>query len=442
MRALSVVVLVAAAMMLFVANGCSSSGTSGDCGPENCNGCCSLDGVCLDGNAEAACGGGGAACSVCIASQVCTADRTCVLPTGGGLDDGGTADAGENGDAGTNGDAGMETDGGTTDGGTDGGSTTEGAISAPKETWTWVDFPTSKCGNGSATGIGVNLTDASTDVFVYMEGGGACWDGFTCFTLQSASNLNTGYGAQQFANAPYRNAFAVNRSQEANPFRDMSFVYVPYCTGDVHAGDAVQTYGSNPQVYHKGGPNVDAFLERLAPTFPNATRIFLTGSSAGGFGAQLNYDRFVRAFPNAEVHVLADSAQMINPGGTRLAEWQASWNMVLPEACPDCGTDFTLYPEYLATTYPNRRFALTAYTQDQTLRTFFGYTGAVYEQHTRDLLADRYDPYPHTRYFLLAGSQHTMLGSLGTLAAPSGKTLNSWVTEWVNGDAAWANVQP
>ena len=37
---------------------------------------------------------------------------------------------------------------------------------------TWVDFPGSACGNGVATGVGVNLHQ-STDVLIYLQGGGA-----------------------------------------------------------------------------------------------------------------------------------------------------------------------------------------------------------------------------------------------------------------------------
>ncbi len=89
----------------------------------------------------------------------------------------------------------------------------------------------------------------------------------------------------------------------------MSFVCVPYFTGDVHAGDNVMNYpAAGTQVpartvHHKGAKNLDAFLVRLHDTFPDAARVFLVGSSAGAFGAQqLNYQRVAAAWPAAEVH--------------------------------------------------------------------------------------------------------------------------------------------
>ena len=46
------------------------------CGPATCSGCCSA-GVCKPGGASDSCGQGGAACSICGASQICSAARSC-----------------------------------------------------------------------------------------------------------------------------------------------------------------------------------------------------------------------------------------------------------------------------------------------------------------------------------------------------------------------------
>ena len=205
----------------------------------------------------------------------------------------------------------------------------------------------------------------------------------------------------------------------------------------------MQTYDANNpnrKLFHKGRANLAEFLTRLQPTFATVQHLYLTGSSAGAFGAQLNYQQVAAAFPSAEVHVLADSGQMINPTAALLSAWVTSWGLVNPSGCTDCLTDFTRFPAFLSQNHPTRRFALLAYTQDQTLRQFFGATAAEYEMKTRALLAARYDPTANAKYFLLAGSSHTMLGSLFSITAPGGPTLATWVTRWKDGDAAWANV--
>ncbi|MFP2904127.1 pectin acetylesterase-family hydrolase [Pyxidicoccus sp. 3LFB2] len=339
-------------------------------------------------------------------------------------------------DAGTpggNADAGADAGTGNPD--PDGGL----AIVADAEVWTWVDVAGTACGNGAQTGIGINPTNASTDLYIYMQGGGACWDELTCFTLQSASNLSTGYQAAQFQSEGTRNLYMFNRTQAQNPFQDMSFIFVPYCTGDVHAGNAVQTYGTR-QVHHKGAANVQAWLPRLAATFPTTQRVFLAGSSAGAFGAQLNYEKVLAAFPSAEVHVLADSGQMINPAGPLLNLWLTNWGVSIPSGCTDCTTDFTKFPAYLADAHPDSRFGLLAWDQDDVLRRFFNYTPANYETLTRQLLTTTYDVRANTKYFLKNGTQHTFLGGLNTLSSTTGVTLNTWVGQWVSGDAAWSNA--
>ncbi|HEY4223913.1 MAG TPA: pectin acetylesterase-family hydrolase, partial [Myxococcota bacterium] len=142
-------------------------------------------------------------------------------------------------------------------------------IDATAGVWTFVDFPDSSCDDGSSTGIGVNI-GTSNNLLVFFSGGGACWDFQTCFTLNTAEH------------GPFKKAqldqitqggspnTVVDRSDAANPFQDWSYVFVPYCTGDIHAGDVVQTYTSgttSKTLAHVGHKNVLAYLERIGATF-------------------------------------------------------------------------------------------------------------------------------------------------------------------------------
>jgi len=316
-------------------------------------------------------------------------------------------------------------------------------ITAPAETWTWVPFPDAQCADGSATGIGVNLTSRSSDLVVYFEGGGACWDDQTCFTYDLAVHVTGGYGPAEFAAEAPGAAAPFDRGATANPLKDASFVFVPYCTGDLNAGAATRTYGTH-LVHHAGAANVAAYLRRLAVTFPGARRVYVTGSSAGGFAAQINYPRFAAAFPSAELHALADSAQAVQPLLGLYPIWLAAWNPVIPAGCSGCAGDLTALPAWLADTYPDGRFALLAYEQDGTLAAYFGlYTAADYKAATLGLFASAYDGRANAHYFALDGTSHTMLGSLPTLAtSPGGTTLQAWVGQWYAGDAGWASLKP
>ena len=66
-----------------------------------------------------------------------------------------------------------------------------------------------------------------------------------------------------------RVAHALDRARATNPFRDASYVFVPYCTGDLHAGSNVATYDVlGPRTFaHVGRRNVEALLPRLRATW-------------------------------------------------------------------------------------------------------------------------------------------------------------------------------
>lgn len=412
-------------LLVFSLSMLAACGTPTDmtCSPANCGGCCNADGQCVDGTANNACGSAGLLCTACGLDQSCQAKR-CESGTVVDMDagvDAGVVDAGN-------------------------------PIVAPAETWTWTAFPGSACGNGAETGVGVNLTNKSNDVLIYLMGGGACWNALTCDPrVGAATYVDTGYAAAQFSQENVLGAGPFQRGNAANPFKDMSFVFVPYCTGDVHGGDKVTTYppqstplGNIPErtIHHKGAANMALFIERLRDTFPNAQRVFISGSSAGAYGAQLNFPKLKDAFPNAEVHSYADCGQMINPSGTLLSEWVASWNMQAPAACVDCTSDFTKYPKWLNETYPTSRFALLAYTQDQTLRTFFSYSAADFETQTGNLLTSAYDGQSNARYFVVDDPAHVMLLNFFTLQGPGNVSLVDWTSSFVAGTGAWANVKP
>src|SRR5258708_11402616 len=78
----------------------------------------------------------------------------------------------------------------------DGGPPAGTAITTPKDTWTWVDFPDSACSEGTPTGIGLYPSSTSSNLILYMQGGGACWDYLTCYTLGIATAGP--YGQSQF----------------------------------------------------------------------------------------------------------------------------------------------------------------------------------------------------------------------------------------------------
>ncbi|MFL5345475.1 MAG: pectin acetylesterase-family hydrolase [Hyalangium sp.] len=336
-------------------------------------------------------------------------------------------------------------DAGTPDAGPPGGGSTD-PISVPENKWTWVPFSETHCGNGTPAGIGLNpAPGGSKRIFVYMAGGGACWDFLTCYSLKTAAHVEDTYTqATLDSEVPgLTSAGVLDRQDTTNPFHDAHFVYVPYCTGDLYTGDAVRSYDTNNpqrQMYHRGAPNMDAFLAHLKATFPDAEQIWLTGSSAGGYGAELNFERASLAFPAAHVDLLADSAQVVMPDSARWAQIINSWNPRFPESCPDCAQSFPALIDALATRWPDRRLGLLAYDNDAVLSNYFNYSSGQMTTALNALLANQYT-HANTHYFVLSGSSHTMLGSYKTLVGAGGVSLKTWVNQWAVGDPGWTNVR-
>lgn len=322
-------------------------------------------------------------------------------------------------------------------------------IVAPPNTWTFVPFNDALCGNNSGTGIGVNLSSSGSRVLIFLNGGGACWDAQTCMTLQTAANFNSGYGLAEFnSQIPALGTSFFDRNSLTNPFRTYHFVFVPYCTGDLH-------FGNNPSINyagnlrsHRGYANLGAFLERLRVTFPTSPRVVLAGSSAGGFGAALNWSRVQQAFGNIRVDMIDDSGQfmpasIVSPSGAAEQLRFTNWNLAatLPAGCSDCfsnGLDHIF--TFNATQMPDNRGALLSYRPDTVNPSFFQITPADFTTGLNLTLANRWDPFPTKRYFIVGSSGHALLANLSVQS--NGMSLETFLTRMLTDDPAWMNVTP
>jgi len=324
----------------------------------------------------------------------------------------------------------------------------EPAISAAAETWTWIPFDDAKCGDGSSVGLGVNLSSVSDRVLIYLEGGGACWSALTCYFFQTATNFG-GYSASDFAAEAADTTYLAkpggffDRTAAANPFKDYSYVYVPYCTGDAHAGDNIVNYGTGT-AYHVGFRNMTAFLKRLADTFPQASRIVLVGSSAGGLGATINWWQTQQAFPNVRVDMINDSGAVmpedVMPSpNTEEQQWRTQWNLAatLPPGCGACATSFDVIFAFYANEFHASRGALLSYTQDSVLPLFYGISTSKFTQGLGELEAQQFAPTTTLKYCNEAGSGHELWFT--PALTTNSVTVQQFVTRMVTDDLNWTS---
>ena len=175
---------------------------------------------------------------------------------------------------------------------------------AAAKAWDAITAPADcMCSDGSGFEFFVHKGDPAKVVF-YLEGGGACFDPSTCGPDSKSFKRTVGHdddladlttGIFDFANP-------------ANPFADWSVVFVPYCTGDVHIGNATTDYGNGTVIEHKGYVNGTTALNATKDLFPNATQLVVTGESAGSVPTPLYAGLGRDLFPDATIKVLADGS--------------------------------------------------------------------------------------------------------------------------------------
>ncbi len=335
-------------------------------------------------------------------------------------------------------------------------------------TWTWVPFPEAKCRDGSTTGIGINFATASKNLVVFLEGGGACFNGLTCAGNPAsfgAADLPVRFPATD-GGIPLVGNGILDRTNLANPVKDWNFVYVPYCTGDLHAGNnpAGTIPGLSPQMF-VGYSDVDLYLQRLVPTFGTATQVLLTGISGGGFGAAANYIHVQRAFGSVPVSLLDDSgpfmedpylATCMQDNVRSLWGLDSTLGADCNGHCNNPPRFFIDLARYAASLHPTVPLGLVEDTDDGTITEFFGFgamnctslvplSAATFTAGLDDIRTQMASS-ANFGSFIFTGTQHTTIDSsafytrVTTNAEGGTLPLTSWVSSLVGGTIT--NVGP
>lgn len=302
----------------------------------------------------------------------------------------------------------------------------------------WVFHPIDGmvCGGGDATGIGINEGSDPEAMVVIMAGGGACWDAGSCFVINAAANLEVAWGEAHLANetAGISGTGLLERGGDG-PLDAATWVYVPYCTGDLHAGNAERVHNAfepNRVTHHKGDANLVALLDRLTTDYPDVAELRVIGISAGGYGAQIQADRFADAWPEANLGIFADGSPMVQPLDGRYTAWRQAWDLRVPENCADCTTRFTSIVETRAAELPDASFALATYGDDEVIQTYFNYPPGWLAGAQQTLIDETYAE-DNLSVFAMSGTVHTMLGTPDAHVA-EGISVRDWFETWAAGE--------
>jgi hypothetical protein len=313
------------------------------------------------------------------------------------------------------------------------------------QTWTQIfPEPTEYMGRDlSPTCIGLPGTNSKFSFFakggtvnnlvVFFDGGGGCWESMNTIYYPTCS-LEVNETVDDLASA----GGIFDTENPANPFKNWSFVAIPYCTGDIHWGsndhdypDYLNWYGGGlVPAHHRGFDNFLVVLKWITENFKRPHKIFVTGSSAGSYGAILGFPYIQEAYPKSKVSILGDAGNGVvseDFQNVYINNWGIQDN--LPAWIPGFDQPFSEYDmdemyKMIADYYPHRKIAqyTTAWDWNQTF--FYNVMLNISNPAEWDNWQTEWCNWhnqmidfaysaaeaPNYRYYIGAGDDHTVMG--------------------------------
>lgn len=283
-----------------------------------------------------------------------------------------------------------------------------------------------------------NINDRQ--LVIYFQTGGACWDAESCGPNSSLydrnvepTELNTYVGIFDFRNPE-------------NPVANYDFVFIPYCTGDLHTGDAEVTYttafGSQFTIQHRGAVNVRAVLDWVYAQYPTLDRVAIVGTSGGTIGSIFFTDEIVSHYASAEVMQFGDGLVGVMPegwDGTTLWNSRANLPPELQASLADVPADEFIPTLYQATAQRHPDLPLATYTTaaDAFQIVYYSVAGGDVREWAAAMnaqLETMRSTIPAFRSFVESGTRHTVLALSEFYTAQEGDVrVRDWFGDLVAG---------
>lgn len=160
-------------------------------------------------------------------------------------------------------------------------------------------FPSAVCLNGEPAryfiGRKPGVTGPGFGWAMFLQGGGAC------ASMPECTSRAKGPRGKPLKDKEI-DSYKVHLCDEVTEMADYTRVYVPYCGGDSHAGNATVN-----GIHFGGRPIIEAILDDLVVKhgLESASVFVLTGASAGGIGTFLNADYVKRVLDPFGIKVAA-----------------------------------------------------------------------------------------------------------------------------------------
>jgi hypothetical protein len=179
-------------------------------------------------------------------------------------------------------------------------------------------------------------------LLIMLQGGGACWqDFYFCNIL--ADDLPPPLAGPH--SGIWVDEFDTGTEVIPNPIGDWSVVYLPYCDGSTFGGDndvVDPSFPFGPVRFHRGLRNLTAGIDLAKAMFPNAGRVMVAGSSAGGVGAaafapflaRMAYGNQTKLTVFNDAGPIAVNLLAVGDIEARANDWQFS--QFYPASCTNC----------------------------------------------------------------------------------------------------------
>jgi len=261
-----------------------------------------------------------------------------------------------------------------------------------------------KCLNGDDYKFLVKRSFTSSNMVVFFEAGGGCWDYDSC---QKTSGGKTSGGLVGGMSEDLDPGIALRAASQASLFttslrpnyspkyKDWTRVYLPYCTQDLGLGDSYNTYteGDESMTASQRGMTVQgAVLTWLKANLEQPKQLIVTGQSAGGFASELLYHTYRTALAPEKGYLFNDAGPIMwAPQGEGAEEYPSqhahkqvteSWNAHaylawlesesagLAEDQRFVANNMGTVSNFLSARWPNDRFSMIAARKDNTISGF------------------------------------------------------------------------
>ena len=297
---------------------------------------------------------------------------------------------------------------------------------------------------------GILRKGSENKLVVYFFGGGVS-------ITEETSRGGKEFFAEDMTGQDFVATWGIGSDDAANPFRDWSFLVIPYASGDFHSGTGEYRYTENGKekvVYHQGYTNYSAFVEEAKQYVGSPDTLLITGFSAGGFATSLLADDVIDRFPSAEnITVCVDSSLLLYDGWHETA--QNLWKS--PAEIAERLTGNNLVLDSLTALHDKRgdrvKILFDCSVRDDTLLQYQAYiregkmsktkeNGDLFQKDLKEMVEGLQENIEGVGIYIweyalddtTKNTQHTILSSQVFEKLNGEKSVAEWIADAINGD--------